>query len=299
MNSISQSNPIFPTTCEVVSTTRGVVCGYLHEIIINFVYAVRGTLFDKNSSRLYRKELHSSVFLNTNISPCIQKLDLQQVIKYGGLLYLAAAMLFVTAGVCSRQVKLATYAEQAAGRAIYLPIVPPPMGPSADAVDAETAVQQTTIRQSATALQEPREPALPFEEHILQAAQTYQVDPALIHAIIMAESSYNPRAVSHRGAQGLMQLMPTTAKWLGIEDSFDPAMNIDGGVRYFKRLLDRFDGDVKLALAAYNAGSRYVRKYGGVPPFKATRIYIKKVLQYHRVLQEQIAARGGNGLITG
>jgi soluble lytic murein transglycosylase-like protein len=76
-------------------------------------------------------------------------------------------------------------------------------------------------------------------------------------------------------------------------------MNIDGGVRYFKRLLDRFDGDVKLALAAYNAGSRYVRKYGGVPPFRATRIYIKKVLHYHHLLQEQMAAGGGNGLITG
>jgi soluble lytic murein transglycosylase-like protein len=140
---------------------------------------------------------------------------------------------------------------------------------------------------------------LPFEEFIMQAAQTYQVDPTLIRAIIMAESSYNPRAVSHRGAQGLMQLMPTTAKWLGIRDSFDPAMNIDGGVRYFRRLLDRFDGDVKLALAAYNAGSRYVRKYGGVPPFRATRIYIKKVLHYHHLLQEQMAAGGGNGLTAG
>jgi hypothetical protein len=302
MNSISQSNPIFPTTCEVVSTTRGAVCGYLHEIMVNFVCAVRGTLFVKNvkkGSIFYRKGLHFRVFSKTDISLCVQKLDLQQVIRYGGFLYLAAAMFFVTAGVCSRQVKLATCAEQAAGRAIHLPIVSPPMDPSADAGDADTAAQQTTSRQSAAALPEPREPALPFEEDILQAAQTYQVDPALIHAIIMAESSYNPRAVSHRGAQGLMQLMPTTAKWLGIEDSFDPAMNIDGGVRYFKRLLDRFDGDVKLALAAYNAGSRYVRKYGGVPPFKATRIYIKKVLHYHRVLQEQIAARGGNGLITG
>ncbi len=300
MNSISQSTPIFPITCEVVSTTRGVVCGYLHEIIANFVCTVRGTFFDKKSSRSCRKELHSRVLFKTDNSLCVQKLDLQQVIKYGGLLYLAAAMLFVTAEVCSRQVKLAKYAEQAAaGRVIHLPIVPPPTGPSADAGDAETAAQQTAVLQNATALPEPREPELPFEEHILQAAQTYQVDPALIHAIIMAESSYNPRAVSHRGAQGLMQLMPTTAKWLGVEDSFDPAMNIDGGVRYFKRLLDRFDGDVKLALAAYNAGSRYVRKYGGVPPFKATRLYIKKVLHYHRVLQEQIAARGGNGLITG
>ena len=104
----------------------------------------------------------------------------------------------------------------------------------------------------------------------------------------MVESGYNPDAVSDRGAQGLMQLMPTTAQWLGIRDAFNPAMNIDGGVRYFKSLLDRFDGDIELALAAYNAGSRYVHKYGGVPPFKATRIYIKKVLQYRDQFAEEM-----------
>jgi len=110
----------------------------------------------------------------------------------------------------------------------------------------------------------------------------------------MAESGYNPRAVSQRGAQGLMQLMPTTAKWLGVNDAFDPALNIDGGVRYFKRLLDRFHGDIKLALAAYNAGSRYVRKYGGIPPFRATRIYIKKVLKYHQKFQKEMASSHTN-----
>ena len=123
-------------------------------------------------------------------------------------------------------------------------------------------------------------PLPPYHEQVIEAAQTYEVDPALIHAIIQAESNYNPAAVSRRGAQGLMQLMPTTARSLGVTDSFDPALNIDGGVRYFKKLLDRFDGDEKLALAAYNAGSRYVRKYNGIPPFPATRIYIKKVLAY-------------------
>jgi soluble lytic murein transglycosylase-like protein len=104
------------------------------------------------------------------------------------------------------------------------------------------------------------------------------------------ESRYNPRAVSHRGAQGLMQLMPTTARWLGVKDSFNPQANIDAGVRYFRRLLDRFNGDVKLALAAYNAGSRYVRKYNGIPPFKSTHEYIKKVLEYHRHFASDMAA---------
>ena len=120
-------------------------------------------------------------------------------------------------------------------------------------------------------------------DHIIQrVAKSYDVDPALVRAIIMAESSYNPRAVSKRGAKGLMQLMPKTAKYLGVEDSFDPEHNIDGGVRYFKELLDQFNGNVKLALAAYNAGSRKVRKYKGIPPFEATQRYVKKVFEYHK-----------------
>ena len=135
-----------------------------------------------------------------------------------------------------------------------------------------------------------KDTSLPHEEkaergfdHIIQrVANSYDVDPDLVRAIIMAESSYNPRAVSKRGAKGLMQLMPKTAKYLGVEDSFDPEHNIDGGVRYFKELLDQFNGNVKLALAAYNAGSRKVRKYKGIPPFEATQRYVKKVFEYHK-----------------
>ena len=129
---------------------------------------------------------------------------------------------------------------------------------------------------------------LPFHNIILEAAVTYQVDPALIKAVIMAESGYNPRAVSPRGARGLMQLMPRTAKSLGVKDSFDPFHNINGGVKYLRKLLDRFNGDVALALAAYNAGSRYVRKYKGVPPFKATRLYIKKVIKYLDIYRKEL-----------
>jgi len=123
---------------------------------------------------------------------------------------------------------------------------------------------------------------------ILRAANRHQVDPALVRAIIMAESRYNPKAISRRGARGLMQLMPDTAESLGVGDSFNPEQNINAGVRHFKRLLDRFEGDVKLALAAYNAGSRKVREYQGVPPFKATRYYIKKVLEYHEYYKEEM-----------
>jgi len=126
-----------------------------------------------------------------------------------------------------------------------------------------------------------------FGAIIQRAADRHQVDLALVKAIIMAESGYNPKAISKKGAKGLMQLMPKTAEALGVEDSFNPQDNVDAGVEYFKTLLNRFDGDVTLALAAYNAGSRKVLKYQGVPPFKATQYYIKKVLKYYQVYREQ------------
>jgi soluble lytic murein transglycosylase-like protein len=126
-----------------------------------------------------------------------------------------------------------------------------------------------------------------FHPLILKAANRYQVDSALIKAIIMAESNYNPKAVSKRGAKGLMQLMPKTAEALGVGDSFDPEHNINAGVRYFRKLLNQFDGDTKLALAAYNAGSRKVREYRGVPPFRATHRYIKRVFEYHKYYKNQ------------
>ncbi len=118
---------------------------------------------------------------------------------------------------------------------------------------------------------------------ISETADRYQVDPAIIKAIVMAESSFNPKAESKVGARGLMQLMPRTAEYLGVKDSFNPVENIDAGVRYFNKLLHRFDHNIELALAAYNAGSRNVRKYGGIPPFKETKVYIKKVLAYYEM----------------
>ena len=121
-----------------------------------------------------------------------------------------------------------------------------------------------------------------FRSIIFRIAHRHRVDPAMVQAIIMAESSFNPNAVSKRGAIGLMQLMPNTAKSLGIEDPLNPEHNITGGVLYFKKLLKEFHGDVKLALAAYNAGTRKVKEYQGVPPFKSTRVYIEKVLEYYQ-----------------
>ncbi len=130
---------------------------------------------------------------------------------------------------------------------------------------------------------------------ILEASERYKVDHAIIRAIIMAESSYNLMAISKKGAEGLMQLMPNTARELGVTDSFNPTQNIHAGVRYYKKLLRRFKGNVRLALAAYNAGSRNVMEYNGIPPFKATHSYIKKVLYYQRYYQQQPA---GNAILT-
>jgi len=128
-----------------------------------------------------------------------------------------------------------------------------------------------------------------YHMFIIQTASHHQIDPALIKAIIMAESGYNTKAVSKKGAKGLMQLMPKTAQSLGVEDIFNPHQNIAGGVQYFKQMVNRFNGDVKLALAAYNAGSRNVRNYNGVPPFKATHSYIKKVFKYYQIYKVQMA----------
>jgi len=130
-----------------------------------------------------------------------------------------------------------------------------------------------------------------FHPFILQAASRHDIDPALVKAIIMAESGYNPNAISKRGAKGLMQLMPSTAEALGVEDVFNPEQNISGGVRYFKKLVNRFDGDIKLALAAYNAGSKIVRHYQGIPPYKSTHYYIEKVFKYYKQYKNQMTEK--------
>jgi soluble lytic murein transglycosylase-like protein len=118
-------------------------------------------------------------------------------------------------------------------------------------------------------------------DHIIKSSSDkYGVSTSLIKAVIQAESGYNPNAVSHKGASGLMQLMPGTAKSLKVSNSFDPKDNVEGGVKYLRFLLDTFKGDVSLALAAYNAGLGKVAKFGGIPPYAETRNYVNRVLSY-------------------
>jgi soluble lytic murein transglycosylase-like protein len=116
-------------------------------------------------------------------------------------------------------------------------------------------------------------------QEIQEIAGRYGVDPTLVHAVIGAESAFNPWAVSRKGAQGLMQLMPRTASALGVRDSFNPRDNIEGGVRHLRYLLDRYPGNVPFALAAYNAGEGAVDYYGGIPPFPETQQYVQRILQ--------------------
>lgn len=118
-----------------------------------------------------------------------------------------------------------------------------------------------------------------YDDIIKDAAAAYDMDPDLIHAVMQAESAFHPFAVSRAGAEGLMQLMPDLSEQMGVGNAFDPRQNIMGGVRYLKRLLDYHNGNIDLALASYNAGPGNVARYGGMPPFRETKNYVKTIKQ--------------------
>lgn len=152
-------------------------------------------------------------------------------------------------------------------------------------VDVSTAEIVSFEPDLTPAVPEPASTAAPnsIPDHISEASKLHGIDADFIASVIRSESSNNPRAVSPKGARGLMQLMPQTADQLGVKDSFDPAANIDGGTRYLRDLLVQYNGDAVKALAAYNAGPHRVKQYKGVPPFRETRAYVAKTIRdYNR-----------------
>ncbi len=126
---------------------------------------------------------------------------------------------------------------------------------------------------------------------IHRAASRFKVEPCLLKAMIKVESDFDQKAVSHKGAKGLMQLMPQTARDLDVNDPFDPIENIAGGTRYLSLLLDRFKHDLRLALAAYNAGPEKVESYGGIPPIEETQSYVTRVLRAYRLYKDKDLSR--------
>jgi hypothetical protein len=133
----------------------------------------------------------------------------------------------------------------------------------------------------------------------IAAAQRHGIDPAIVLAVVAVESAFQPQAVSPKGAVGLMQLMPSTASSLGVENALDPEQNLDGGARYLGSLLTLYRGDLTRALAAYNAGPGAVARHGGVPPYRETRTYVRKVLdRYHAAAPARPAPGGGRRAAT-
>jgi len=176
------------------------------------------------------------------------------------------------------------YAFKGEGGAVYYTNVP---GDNRYKVKLPLREEKEKVKRSvkaASAVSVPLESG--FEAVIASAGESYSVDPHIIRAIIKAESNFDPRALSPKGAAGLMQLMPGTAREMGVADSFDPAENIHGGVRYFSQLLITLNGSLPLALAAYNAGPLRVVGQNRIPPIPETRNYVERVLAYYQALKK-------------
>lgn len=169
----------------------------------------------------------------------------------------------------------------------------PPASPTRSPADAAAQTAQAPAAEKATVAAQPQleskpesaaVPAAPelLDSIIQEAAEKNEVDPNLVRAIIKVESNFNPNAISRKGARGLMQLMPQTARVLGVRDVYDPAENVVGGVRYLKRLMETFPGQLHLSLAAYNAGPGAVERHGGIPPYSETRDYVNRIASLYR-----------------
>jgi soluble lytic murein transglycosylase-like protein len=189
---------------------------------------------------------------------CLSRLDVRlRAISFavaGGVLGLLTAL--------PSQAQIASYVDEH-GKLTYINANPPARRSGHSVASDTTAVIVT--------------PPPKLEKVVKTAAARNHLDPALVQAVIQTESNWDPHAVSRKGAFGLMQLIPATAERYGVGDVFDPVQNIEGGTRYLRDLLDRFGGDLKKSLAAYNAGEQAVERFGGVPAYRETRAYVKKV----------------------
>lgn len=152
------------------------------------------------------------------------------------------------------------------------PVEEPPSAGNAKGVGAKPASSGRSVAFSAR-------PVTDLSQVVNEASGRYRLDPDLVNSVIKAESGFNVRAVSPKGAQGLMQLMPGTASQLGVPNAFDPQANVDGGTRYLRELLERYNFDLVKALAAYNAGPQRVEQFGGVPPYYETRAYVARIVK--------------------
>lgn len=184
---------------------------------------------------------------------------------------LLCAGVWLTTAMPSRA-QIASYVDEH-GKLVFVNAEPPAAGHAAS-TSARRAAAGTLQRSGAT--QSPLPPDR-LERLVREAAERNRLDPALVRAVVGAESGGNPAAVSSKGAQGLMQLIPTTAERFGVDNPFDPAQNVEGGSRYLRSLLDRYNGDLSMSLAAYNAGETAVERSGGVPNYRETRAYVRKV----------------------
>ena len=170
------------------------------------------------------------------------------------------------------------YSNVPADRSYELVLESPPE-PTAGSGEASLRIPLALINRRAAA----------YEHIILAAAAANKIEPELLRAVISVESAFNPRAVSRTGARGLMQLMPQTARRYGVRDSFDPSQNIHGGARYLRFLVDRFENNLELVVAAYNAGENAVERYGrSIPPYRETRQYVPRVMNLYHAFNEPV-----------
>jgi len=160
-----------------------------------------------------------------------------------------------------------------------VPVAAPAPANSLASIAARSLSAKSELGKSGPA----KPPAPPLNEVVNIASAAYHLDPDLVNSVIHAESGFNARAVSPKGARGLMQLMPGTASQLGVDDSFDPQANVTGGSRYLRELLERYDFDLVKALAAYNAGPERVEQYRGVPPYRETRAYVARIVHEYNI----------------